>query len=60
MADVALAAAVHTGTASRALNTKSEHQVNPCTVARVKSAAGQLEIQSCSDASRDSFRCRCR
>lgn len=42
MADVALAAGVHTGTASRALSTTSEHQVNPETVVRVKSAAERL------------------
>jgi LacI family transcriptional regulator len=42
IADVAAIAGVHSGTASRALSLRSEHQVNPETVKRVKRAAKQL------------------
>lgn len=42
IAEVAALARVHKGTASRALSEKSEHQVNPDTVKRVKRAAKQL------------------
>ena len=40
--DVAKLAGVHKGTVSRALNARTEHQVNPETVKRVKRAARQL------------------
>ncbi|MCU1556398.1 MAG: HTH-type transcriptional repressor CytR [Microbacteriaceae bacterium] len=42
IADVARLAGVHPGTVSRALNRKTESQVNPETVGRVRSAAKQL------------------
>jgi LacI family transcriptional regulator len=42
IADVALLAGVHPGTVSRALNQKTESQVNPGTVVRVRRAAKQL------------------
>lgn len=42
IAEVAELARVHKGTASRALSEKSEHQVKPETVKRVKRAAKQL------------------
>jgi LacI family transcriptional regulator len=42
IADVAAVAGVHSGTASRALSIRSEHQVNPETVKRIKKAAKQL------------------
>jgi LacI family transcriptional regulator len=42
IADVAASAGVHSGTASRALSSKTEHQVNVDTVKRVKKAAKEL------------------
>jgi LacI family transcriptional regulator len=42
IADVARLAGVHPGTVSRALNSRTEGQVNPETIRRVRAAARQL------------------
>lgn len=43
IADVARVAGVHPGTVSRALNRKTEDQVNPATASRIRAAAKQLD-----------------